>query len=240
MNLNEDLRHLVDAQGIDYFGVADLCSVPVTVLNQGGDHIAGFPAAISFGIRLMDSIVNLLPKRDEKAVKIIYRHHAYEVINFRLDLAASAISSRLQRLGFRAFPIPASKQVDDRRMCADFSHKLAAHLAGLGWIGKSCLLITREHGPRIRLATVLTDAPVEPTSTTTEQQCGDCRECVDICPVDAFTGEPFRESEPREVRYDAGKCTKYLEGIEKKFGVEACGLCLYVCPHGRKATQATK
>ena len=126
MNLNEDLRHLADAQGIDYYGIADLCSVRVAVLKQGGDQIAGFPAAISFGIRLMDSIVNLLQKRDERAAKISYRHHAYEVINFRLDLVASAISGHLQRLGFRAFPIPASKQVDDRRMCADFSHKLAA------------------------------------------------------------------------------------------------------------------
>lgn len=162
MNLNEDLRHIVDAQGLDYFGIADLCSVRVAVLKQGGHHIAGFPAAISVGIRLMDSIVNLLPKQDELAVKVSYRHHAYEVINFRLDLVASVISGYLQRLGFRAFPIPASKQVDDRRMCVDFSHKLAAHLTGLGWIGKSCLLITREHGPRIRWATVLTDAPFVP------------------------------------------------------------------------------
>ncbi|MEN6592669.1 MAG: hypothetical protein ABFC12_05445 [Methanobacterium sp.] len=33
---------------------------------------------------------------------------------------------------------------------------------------------------------------------------------MDICPVNAFTGEPFREDEPREVRYDARKCQEYL------------------------------
>lgn len=241
MNLNEDLRHIVDAQGLDYFGIADLCSVRVAVLKQGGHHIAGFPAAISVGIRLMDSIVNLLPKQDELAVKVSYRHHAYEVINFRLDLVASVISGYLQRLGFRAFPIPASKQVDDRRLCADFSHKLAAHLAGLGWIGKSCLLITREHGPRIRWATVLTDAPVEPTGKTTEQQCGDCRECVDICPVRAFTGKPFRKSESREARFDARRCTKYLEAIKKNSELRhVVSASTFVPMVGRRLRQQTR
>ena len=42
------------------------------------------------------------------------------------------------------------------------SHKLVAHLAGLGRIGRSCLLLTPGAGPRVRLATVLTNAPLDP------------------------------------------------------------------------------
>ncbi len=58
--------------------------------------------------------------------------------------------------------------------------------------------------------------------------------CVDICPPKAFTGRPFRKEEPRKVRYDARKCEKYFEETEKTIGLAVCGLCLCVCPHGRK------
>ena len=58
-----------------------------------------------------------------------------------------------------------------------------------------------------------------------------CAECVDICPVSAFTGTPFKEDEPRETRYDASKCEKYLHE-EAKW--EVCGLCVYICPYGRE------
>ena len=66
------------------------------------------------------------------------------------------------------------------------------------------------------------------------QRCGDCRACVDICPAQAFTGEPFRESDPRSVRFDVHKCKADRAMREKELGVHLlCGLCLYVCPHGR-------
>ena len=83
------------------------------------------------------------------------------------------------------------------------SQKLAAHLSGLGWIGKSCLLVTPDHGPRVRWVTVLTDAPLRPTGAPLEQRCGECTACVDICPVHALTGKPFSPDELREARFDA-------------------------------------
>ena len=147
------------------------------------------------------------------------------------------MSSLVQRAGFGAWPVPAAKRVDNARLYAIFSNKMAAHLAGLGWIGKSCLLVTPEAGPRVRWATVLTDAPLPVTGQPMEQRCGSCRQCVDICPVQAFTGEPFRASEPREKRYDAHKCERYFDALRAKDPEAAvCGMCLYVCPHGRKNT----
>ncbi|MCK9565162.1 MAG: hypothetical protein M0Q43_03825 [Methanothrix sp.] len=70
----------------------------------------------------------------------------------------------------------------DERVAVVFSHKLAAHMAGLGWIGKSCLLITPEAGPRVRWASVLTDAPMKATGYAMAERCGECRKCVDVCP----------------------------------------------------------
>lgn len=234
------LKETVETWGADFCGVADLSLAHEAILAQGGPVIADFPRAISVGIVLPHAIVDQLPDRANRAAAVSYRHHAYDVINQRLDLLVSRVSSRLQREGFRALPIPASKRVDDERICAAFSHKLAAHLAGLGWIGKSCLLVTPEQGPRVRWATVLTDAPLSATGKPMEERCGDCDQCVKICPVHAFTGAAFRASEPREKRYDAGKCDRYFGAMREKDAETAvCGLCLYVCPFGkqRKAEQ---
>lgn len=106
--------------------------------------------AISIGVALIDPIVEGLAERSDRAVAMEYRHHAYDVVNDLLDSISLRLANSLQRQSCRALPIPASKQaVVDSRITAVFSHKLAAHLAGLGWIGKSCLLITPEAGPRV-------------------------------------------------------------------------------------------
>ena len=171
-----------------------------------------------------------LPNRDNPAVAVNYRH-AYDITNLRLDLLTSKLASIIQQDGYKALAIPASERYDDERICAVFSHKLAANLAGLGWIGKSCLLVTPEAGPRVRWATVLIDAPLKITGKPLEVQCENCNKCVEICPVNAFTGESFRENEPREARYDAKKCEDYLYSDKDDWKV--CGLCIYACPHGK-------
>ena len=235
MELDRHIRETATLLGADLFGVADLASARDAVLAQGGPEIVEYPRSISIGIRLLDTIVDQLPRRSERAVAVSYRHHAYDMINQRLDLIASQLSSRIQNQGFRAYPIPASKRVNDEKTCAAFSHKLGAHLSGLGWIGKSCLLVTPEHGPRVRWATVLTDAPLTITGEPMEPRCGDCRQCVEICPAQAFSGRNFQEDEPREARYDTHKCEAYFDEIEAQYPGQPsiCGLCLYVCPHGR-------
>ena len=235
MELDNVIRESAETWGADWFGVADLSPAHDAILAQGGPAMAGYPRAVSLGIALLHPIVDQLPQRAERAVAAHYRHHAYDLVNQRLDLVASRLSGVLQREGYRALPIPASQRVDDERICAAFSHKLAAHLAGLGWIGKSCLLVTPQAGPRVRWATVLTDAPLSVTSQPMDERCGDCQECVKICPVQAFTGRPFREDEPREARYDAAKCDRYFARLrEQNADLAVCGLCLYVCPYGRR------
>ena len=230
MNLTKELNSLACENGITYFGIADLSRAHDFILDQGGAVTANFPFSISLGITLPKAIVDQLPNRSQMAVAVSYRHHAYDVINQRLDHTASLLSLFLQQRGRLALPIPASKRVDNNRMCATFSHKLAAHLSGLGWIGKSCLLVTPEDGPRVRWATILTKASLQPTGKPMDERCGECTDCVDICPVKAFTGQPFREEESRQVRYDVGKCDNYVGSMDGKDGMGVCGMCLYVCP----------
>lgn len=185
---------------------------------------------------MLDAIIDQLPQRADRAVSMSYRHHCYDIVNQRLDHVTSRLSGVLQRDGYSALPVPASQTVDVERLRAIFSNKMAAHLAGLGWIGKSCLLITPEVGPRARWATVLTDAPLTVTGEPMQERCGDCQECVDMCPPGAFTGHPFHAEEPREKRFAAHKCKQYFDQLEQSSGLKVCGLCLYVCPYGRSQT----
>ena len=234
MDLDAHIRTLAYSLDADYFGVADLSSAYDAILAQGGERVARYPRAITIGIVLQDSLVDLLPE-DDPAAAILYRHNSYDVVNEALDQVALRVANTLQLAGFDTFPIPASKRTDDDHISGIFSHKLAASLAGLGWIGKSCLLITPDHGPRVRWVTVLTDAPLRPTGSPVESQCGACTACVDICPQQAFTGRPFHRDEPREARFDAATCDLYFRETEKCRTVAVCGLCLYICPHGRKS-----
>jgi len=234
-SLRERVEESAKAEGVDLVGVADLTPAREFICKQGGDFLADFPRAISIGVRLVDGIVNRLHLHDDQSVVGTYRFHVYSVVNPLLDRAALRIAKEIQKGGYNAFAVPASQSINRKENLGVISHKLAANLAGLGWIGKSCLLVTPNYGPRVRFATVLTDAPLE-TGKPLPNGCGDCRACVDICPVKAFTGVPFNPLEPREVRFKAELCAKYIhDRVGFPPGESACGLCVYICPHGRRS-----
>ncbi len=234
LDLAHDIRELTLNAGANFFGVADLAPAHDTIVEQGGESIAQFPRAIAIGIDLPHSIIDLLPQRT--SVTIVQRYkQLYVETNQHLDQITSRVVSKLQQDGFMGLAVRASLTVDPDRLYGVFSNKMAAHLAGLGWIGKSCLLITPEAGPRVRWATVLTDAPLAATGKATDEQCAACQQCVDICPAKAFTGRPFRVGEHRDVRFAARKCKSYSAEMEEKMGCPVlCGLCVSVCPHGRQ------
>ena len=230
------LQRIATSLGIDFFGMADLSGAREFIAEQGGAEMAAYPRSVSVGLTLPHAIVDQLPRRSSRSVASSYQLHAYEVINQRLDLITSRLSGIIQRAGYAAFPVPASRRTDDERLCAAISHKLAAHLAGLGWIGKSCMLITPEQGPRVRWATILTDAILPASGAPMKERCGTCDRCVAACPVQAFTGRPFAPGEPRGLRFDAAKCDAYFKSMRRTDPERAvCGMCLYACPYGQRA-----
>ena len=105
-----------------------------------------YPCAVSIVLNMPSSVIRELALKGPTDVYARY----YDVANTALDIMAMRITDWLESRGFRAFPVPASKVVKGG-LYGIFSHRAAAHLAGLGWIGKSCCLITPDRGPMQRL-----------------------------------------------------------------------------------------
>ena len=64
--------------------------------------------------------------------------------------------------------------------------KAWAERAGLGFIGKNGLLITREHGSWLTLSLTILDREMDSYDQPQARRCGDCRKCLDACPTAAF------------------------------------------------------
>jgi epoxyqueuosine reductase len=230
-DLTLELESLAKEMGTTHFGIADLAPARQCISEQGGEFLTQFPRAISHGFVLTDGIVNTLVHHENIPALYTYRHYVYQIVNPRLDSISLMLAQALDKAGFQAYVVPASQTVDRTRLIGVFSHKLAAHLAGLGWIGKSALLITPEHGPRVRWGTVLTDAPLE-AGTPMDDMCHDCDECVRACPGHAPTAQAFDQPRPRSEIFVAQACDRYLRERETSYRV--CGMCVYICPFGRK------
>jgi epoxyqueuosine reductase QueG len=237
MELKSQLPSLAKELHLDYYGVADLTPTEVQafIRSTAAPYTSGYPRGVALGLRLSDALVELLPEADERICGL-YKHHVYTVTANRIDLASAAIVNTIQQAGYRALAIPAAiVGIDTEHFAGIFSQKLASHLAGLGWIGKSCMLITPDHGPRVCWGTVLTDAPLAPTGKPMEQRCGNCRACADICPAKAYSARNFDSAEPREFRMDPLACYQYVQNMPGTVPEsKTCGRCLQACPHGRR------
>jgi epoxyqueuosine reductase QueG len=200
------------------------------ISGQGGKFLTQFPRAVSHGFVLADGIVNTLSRHRNVAALNNYWYYVYQIVNPRVDSISLMVAQSLDEAGFQAFVVPSSQTIDKTKLTGVLSHKLAAHLAGLGWVGRSALLITPKHGPRVRWGTVLTDAPLK-AGTPMDEMCHDCYACVKGCPAHAFTGQAFDKSRPRSEIFAAEACDTYRNKREAFHQI--CGICVYICPFGR-------
>lgn len=108
--------------------------------------------------------------------------------------------------------------------------------AGIGWHGKSTMLISRQLGTWLFLAEILTTLELAPDEPARER-CGSCTRCITACPTGAIDA-PYH--------LDARRCISYLT-IELKGSIPVelrpligdriygCDDCLTACPWNRFA-----
>lgn len=134
-------------------------------------------------------------------------------------------------LNFRAF-------VDS----APVLERAIAQKSGLGWFGKNTMIINRNAGSWFFLGEIYTDLMLPLSPEYTEEHCGSCTACLDVCPTNAFT-DPYS--------LDTAKCISYLtienkgeipEDLRQQLGnrIFGCDDCQLVCPWNKFANLSSE
>jgi epoxyqueuosine reductase QueG len=214
------------ANNLTIWGTADLKGFATPEDATG----RGFPLAFSFAIAMNPRIMAGIQHGPNRAYA-----DEYAAVNSRINKQAEKLAIDLRSRGFRAQPLAASERTDTINIKGIFPHKTAATLAGLGWIGRHCQLITRKFGSWIRLGTVFTDMILPGGPPSKRSFCGRCTRCVDVCPAGALKGEAWYPGIPREAILDTEACDRWKKEHYFQFHEgHNCGICSAVCPYGLK------
>ena len=104
--------------------------------------------------------------------------------------------------------------------------------AGLGWIGKNSMLLSRKHGSFFFIGTLIVDIGLN-YDRPVREYCGSCTRCIDACPTGAIVANKV---------VDANRCISYWtienkgntipEEFRDKFmnRVFGCDICQDACP----------
>ena len=146
-----------------------------------------------------------------------------------LRAGLQSLAEVLRSAGWRAEVL-----CDDHRLV----DRAAAVRAGLGWWGRSTMVLSPGHGPWLLLGSVVTDA-VLPRSRPSRRTCGTCTACLPACPTGALVGPGV---------LDARRCLAALAQApgpiphEHRRGMGdrlyGCDACLEACPPGRRCLAA--
>jgi epoxyqueuosine reductase len=152
----------------------------------------------------------------------------HKVVRGRLQRLADQISDEIDPFGYRVFCDSAPVMEVE-----------LAKRAGLGWRGKNTLLIHPQRGSTFFLGTLYVDLEL-PVDAPTEEHCGTCARCIDICPTQAIVA-PYR--------LDARRCISYLtielkgsipEDLRRPIGnrIFGCDDCQLACPWNKFARRS--
>jgi epoxyqueuosine reductase len=194
--------------------------------------------------------ISIIKKLDDKIIDPIVGgptleyYNYYNKVNQELYGVSLQIAEKLEQKDIKTKvikPTIATEELDSvykETLRTDLSHKMVATRAGLGWIGKTDLLVTRIFGPRIRLTTILTNKAMESQSKPFDvSECGSCHICVNACPARAANGKLWDIMIDRDKFFDAFKCREMCQEFGRtrlNRDVRICGICVAVCPIGKK------
>ena len=158
--------------------------------TRSTDPTSTMPTARSIIVGARSYATEMPIKPDQISARIA--RYAWADYYEQLREGLAQIASQLRADGWRAIILADDNSIVDREV---------AYQAGLGWYGKNANLLIEGAGSYFVLGSVITDAPLEPSTKTVEDGCGSCRRCIDNCPTQAIVA-------PGVV--DARKCLAWL------------------------------
>jgi epoxyqueuosine reductase len=242
------VEHLrVEAEALGFHGLA-VAAVPLDLRREYFERwiAAGKHGSMSWMERNNDRRLHperLIPEREAKSVIVLALNYYqpdpprhYRIAKYALgDDYHNFMLRRLKRL----CRILRDDYCGEQRPYVDTGpllEKPIAEAAGLGWQGKSTILIEPNRGTWSFLANIVTTLEL-PVGEKGKDRCGSCTRCIDVCPTRAITA-PYQ--------LDASKCISYLtiehngpipQEFREAIGdrLYGCDECLDVCPWNKWA-----
>ena len=220
--LTSELSSLLHNEGASLVGFGDISAL----------DYQGFTSCVALAVMIPAKVIAGIkngPTRDY--------FDSYHELNARLNALAELAAKYLSDRGHRALPQTTTTLVESPGYRTPVPHKTCATRAGLGWIGKSTLLVTEEYGPAVRLSSVLTDAEFDSVSEPINvSRCGSCTACASACPGQAIKGALWDVNAPLESLVDVEDCRKAARALAADMigeQITLCGKCIETCPYTR-------
>ena len=220
--LTSELSSLLHNEGASLVGFGDISAL----------DYQGFTSCVALAVMIPAKVIAGIkngPTRDY--------FDSYHELNARLNALAELAAKYLSDHGHRALPQTTTTVVESPGYRTPVPHKTCATRAGLGWIGKSALLVTEEYGPALRLSSVLTDAEFDSVSEPINvSRCGSCTACASACPGQAIKGALWDVNAPLESLVDVEDCRKAARALAADMigeQITLCGKCIETCPYTR-------
>jgi epoxyqueuosine reductase QueG len=214
MSLETQITQILAKQRIDF--------VRFTSISEfSPEQNRGLNTAILFGLALSPEFIAEVASNENYVRDLVLANRQDDDEFSRKELeigkVADELAQFLQMQGYEAWS-QSDKNLEENG-CYDVKnhstllpHKTIAVKAGLGWIGKHDLLITRQWGSAISMCTVLTNAPLEVENALEMQsRCGNCTICKEVCETGAISGKSWSKGIDRDELVDVQKCTTCLK-----------------------------
>ncbi|SCZ11835.1 MULTISPECIES: tRNA epoxyqueuosine(34) reductase QueG [Lysinibacillus] len=192
---------------------------PLQLLNEAESIVA---IAVAYPSRMQNAPVGKKGARRGIFCRASWGVDYHTAIRERLKLLSAWLEEHVE--GVRIESMVDTGALVDRAV---------AERAGIGWSGKNCSIITPEFGSYVYLGELITNIPFAPDKPM-EDECGDCRLCLDVCPTGALI---------QGGQLNAQRCIAFLTQTKGLLPDEfrnhignrlyGCDTCQTVCPKNK-------
>lgn len=213
----EELKERLRAQGASLAAFADMAALPAEA--RGGMRYA----------------VSIAVAYDRQVIRNIHAGGWQEYQQARAQ-TTEKVASLLYAAAREFLLARGAACAPDGAARPTLPQKTAATRAGLGWIGKSGLIVTEQYGSAVRLGALYTDFELPAGTPSDRSRCGECALCVEACPARALTDRLWQVETGHIPMVNREACNRLGKEVAARIGYDgiACAECVIRCPWTQK------